>query len=66
MLSLLLREAKKPALADCIWSLIGPHVPADIVQDGSQYVLDGEHFFNASHGLMDLLIKTYATSIQRM
>uniref|UniRef100_UPI00358ECD2A uncharacterized protein n=1 Tax=Myxine glutinosa TaxID=7769 RepID=UPI00358ECD2A len=39
--SLLLREAKKPALADAIWGLIGPHVPADNVVDGCQYVLDG-------------------------
>jgi len=39
--SLLLSEAKKPALADAIWGLIGPYVPADNVVDGSQYVLDG-------------------------
>ena len=38
--SLLLREANKPVLADAIWGLIKPHVLADNVQDGSQYVLD--------------------------
>ena len=39
--SLLLREAKKPALADAIRKHVGPDVPADNVVDGSQYVLDG-------------------------
>ena len=39
--SLLLREANKPALADAIRDLVEPHLPADNVVDGSQYVLDG-------------------------
>ena len=39
--SLLLREAHKPALADAIWRLIGPDVPADVPDDGSRYVVDG-------------------------
>lgn len=39
--SLLLHEAKKPALADAIWKLAGPDVPAENVVDGSQYILDG-------------------------
>ena len=39
--SLLLREADKPALADAIWNLCKPNVPADIPDNGIQYVLDG-------------------------
>ena len=39
--SLLLREAHKPALANAIWRLIGPGVPADVPDDGSRYVVDG-------------------------
>ena len=42
--SILLREAHKPALADAIWRLIGPDVPADIPDDGSRYVVDGGAF----------------------
>lgn len=34
--SFLLQEAKKPALADAIWDLIGLDVPADNALDGSQ------------------------------
>ena len=39
--SLLLREEHKPALADAIWRLIRPDVPADVPDDGSRYVVDG-------------------------
>ena len=39
--SLLLREADKPALADAIWKTCECKVPADISEDGIQYVLDG-------------------------
>lgn len=38
---LLLREAHKPALADAIWDLCGPDVPADIPDNVTQHVLDG-------------------------
>ena len=45
----LLREAQKPVLADTLWSLLQtPNIPA--VSDQVQYVLDGGHFFNVSHG----------------
>ena len=39
--SLLLREADKPALADAIWKTCECEAPADISEDGIQYVLDG-------------------------
>ena len=39
--SLLLREADKPALADAIWNLCKLDVPAEISDNGIQYVLDG-------------------------
>jgi len=39
--SLQLREAHKPVFADAIWDLLGSDVPADIPNDGQQYVLDG-------------------------
>ncbi len=39
--SLLLREADKPALADAIWNACECEAPADISEDGIQYVLDG-------------------------
>ena len=45
----LLSEAQKPVLADAIWSLLQtPNIPA--VSGQVQYVLDGGHFFNVSHG----------------
>ena len=39
--SLLLCEADKPALADAIWKTCECEAPADISEDGIQYVLDG-------------------------
>ena len=39
--SLLLREVNKPALADAIWKTCECEAPADISEDGIQYVLDG-------------------------
>ena len=42
--SLLLREAHTPALADAMWRLIGPDVPADVPGDGSRYAVDGGAF----------------------
>ncbi len=39
--SLLLREADKPALADAIWKACECEAPADISEDGIEYVLDG-------------------------
>lgn len=68
-------EANKSALADAIWDLIEPYAPADNAADGSQYVLDGGGLVQCipwspgstyTHGPLDLLIKTYATSIQSM
>ena len=38
--SLLLRQADKPPLADAIWKICEPDVPADIPHDGIQYALD--------------------------
>ena len=42
--SLLLHEADKPALADVIRKICESGIPADIPDDGIQYVLDGEVF----------------------
>ena len=42
--SLLLHETDKPALTDMIWKICESGVPADISDDGIQYVLDDEAF----------------------
>ena len=60
-----LHEAKKPALANAIWKLVGPDVSAEnVVATSTSWMV--EHFFNASHGPRDLLTKTYSTNIQIM
>ena len=51
--SLLLLEADKPALANEIWKVCESEVPADIPDDGNQYVLEGGELLQRipwSHG----------------
>ena len=72
--SLLLHEAKTPALANAIWKLVGPDVSAENVVDSSQYVLDGgalqripwsqgSTYKDICHQYTDYVGKKYGTAV---